>query len=83
MSFFGSVEYFEKEIEENLISEKPNRISEEQFSIIAARLKKELVDNFVCEENIRKECLDNLFFAIKKMKGQHLRRFMSKQVNML
>ncbi|WP_370223744.1 hypothetical protein [Cytobacillus sp.] len=69
MSFFGSVEYFEKEIAENLISENSKRISEEQFSIIAARLKKELLDDFVCEENIRKECLDNLFFAIKKLKG--------------
>ncbi|WP_404356245.1 hypothetical protein LG291_22570 [Cytobacillus firmus] len=72
MSFFGSVEYFEKEITENLPPEKSVRISEEQFSVIAARLKKELLDDFVCEENIRRECLDNLFYAIKRLKGSKL-----------
>jgi hypothetical protein len=69
MSFFGSVEYFEKEITENLSQKKSGRISEEQFSAIAARLKKELSDDFVCEENIRKECMDNLIYAIKRLKG--------------
>ncbi|GLB60235.1 hypothetical protein [Cytobacillus sp. NCCP-133] len=66
---FGSVEYFEREIEEYLTDHKMEDASEEQLSIITSKLKTELLYDFVCDERIRKQCLNNLIFATGNVKS--------------
>jgi hypothetical protein len=60
---FGTVEYFEKEIQNFLNNKKIVDLSEESILEIYSLLEDELQDKFVCTENIRKECMQNLSLA--------------------
>jgi hypothetical protein len=60
---FGTVEYFEKEIQNFLNNKKIGDLSEESILEIYSLLEDELQDKFVCTENIRKECMQNLSLA--------------------
>ncbi|WP_394138174.1 hypothetical protein [Cytobacillus oceanisediminis] len=66
---FGSVEYFEREIEEYLTDNQLEEVTEDQLSVITSKLETELLYDFVCDERIRKECLNNLIFASGKLKN--------------
>ncbi|MCH6266984.1 hypothetical protein [Neobacillus citreus] len=58
--FFGSIEYFEQEF---MIFAKKRRyikISREQVMEIYSEIKDDLIFDFVCDDNIKKECLKNL-----------------------
>lgn len=57
---FGTVEYFEREIENYLISPSSKAFEENPLSIIYSQLKYEILYDFVCDEQIRLECLNNL-----------------------
>jgi len=57
---FGSVEYFEKEILNAAAQSHINNLTHDHISMIYSRLKNELLNDFVCEERIRVECLKNL-----------------------
>ncbi|WHY78396.1 hypothetical protein QNH20_04400 [Neobacillus sp. WH10] len=57
---FGSVEYFEKEILNAAAQGHINDLTHDHISMIYSMLKNELLNDFVCEERIRVECLKNL-----------------------
>ncbi|KAB2332544.1 hypothetical protein [Bacillus mesophilum] len=59
---FGTVAYFEQEIRRHVLKEEKNKIVQ-----IAENLELDLKFNFVCHEDLRKECLQNLSQASKKL----------------
>nr|WP_228460333.1 hypothetical protein [Cytobacillus dafuensis] len=61
---FGTVEYFERAIYNYLNENQLKEISEDSLYVITSKLKKEILDDFVCDERIRLECLENLKYAI-------------------
>ncbi|WP_338030842.1 hypothetical protein [Cytobacillus citreus] len=61
---FGTVEYFEREIYNYLNENQLKEISEDSLYVITSKLKKEILYDFVCDERIRLECLENLTYAI-------------------
>ncbi|MEH7125070.1 hypothetical protein V7122_02010 [Bacillus sp. JJ1532] len=64
---FGTVEYFEREIYNYLNENQLKELSEDFLYGITSKLKKELLYDFVCDERIRLECLENLKYAISKI----------------
>ncbi|WP_077214796.1 hypothetical protein [Bacillus dakarensis] len=64
--FFGSVEFFEREII-NFLQENQTSVNEIPVSMITTRIESEVLDDFVCDERIRVECLKNLRCAIDLM----------------
>ncbi|CAM3559664.1 hypothetical protein GCM10009865_10820 [Aeromicrobium ponti] len=66
---FGSVEYFEREIEEYLTDNQVEEVTEDQLSVITSKLETELLYDFVCDEKIRRQCLNNLTFASGNVKN--------------
>lgn len=72
MSLFGSVEYFEKEIIKYLTKKQTENVSQEHLLAITAKLKKELLYDFVCDDKIKRECIANLISACGKLKGARL-----------
>ena len=62
---FGTVEYFEKEMI-NILSKKGlTKISQEEILEVYSILEEEFRNEFVCAENVRLECLQNLIKANK------------------
>lgn len=61
---FGTVEYFEREIYNYLNENQLKEISGDSLHVIFSKLKRELLYDFVCDERIRLECLENLKYAI-------------------
>ncbi|MEW9110778.1 hypothetical protein ACQCT6_16420 [Cytobacillus gottheilii] len=59
---FGTVAYFEQEIQRHVLKEEKNKIAQ-----IAENLELDLKFNFVCHEDLRKECLQNLSHASEKL----------------
>ncbi|WP_102346356.1 hypothetical protein [Bacillus sp. Marseille-P3661] len=57
---FGTVEYFEREIMNYLDENQFSGETDYHLSIITARLEYEILHDFVCDEQIRVECLNNL-----------------------
>ncbi|MED4454600.1 hypothetical protein [Metabacillus fastidiosus] len=66
-ALFGTVEYFEREIYNYLNENQLKKISEDSLYVITSQLKKEILYDFVCDERIRLECLENLKYAISMM----------------
>jgi hypothetical protein len=64
---FGSVEYFEREIYNYLKEKQIKKITEDLLYVITTKLKKEILYDFVCDERIRLECLENLKYAISSI----------------
>jgi hypothetical protein len=62
---FGTVEYFEKEIVNILKKRGFTSISMEQILDIISIIENEFRNEFVCAENVRIECLQNLMVANK------------------
>ena len=69
---FGTVEFFEKEIFNYLNENLLNGISENPLSVITSELKYEISHDFICDERIRLECLNNLKYAIDKITQSQL-----------
>ena len=61
---FGTVEYFEREIYNYLNENQLKELSKDTLNVITSKLKKEILYDFVCDERIRLECLENLKKAI-------------------
>jgi hypothetical protein len=57
---FGTAEYFEREFLTYAARNNLNQMNNDQILMIYSRLKNELLNDFVCEESIRKECIQNL-----------------------
>ncbi|PWW29390.1 hypothetical protein DFO73_10421 [Cytobacillus oceanisediminis] len=65
--YYGSVEYFEREIIHSLSRQEANSLRE-----IADKLERELLFDFICDEKIKKECLNNLECACTKVNHQFI-----------
>jgi hypothetical protein len=63
---FGSVEYFEQEIL-SYLEKSGEHVREAAISKIYSNLENELLHDFVCDEKIRQECLQNLSNACEKL----------------
>ena len=61
---FGTVEYFEREIINYVNDSRLKNISDVPLSDITSKLENEILYDFVCDESIRLECLNNLKYAI-------------------
>lgn len=64
---FGSVEYYERELLHEADQNHVNRHADDAISMTYFRLKNELLYDFVCEERIREECLENLTQAFCRL----------------
>jgi hypothetical protein len=64
---FGSVEYYERELLHEADQNHVNRHADDAISMTYFRLKNELLNDFVCEERIRVECLENLTQAFGRL----------------
>lgn len=69
---FGTVEYFERKFLSYAEANHIDRLSQEQISAIHFKLKDELLNDFVCTERIRTECLDNLAQARGKLTNSEM-----------
>lgn len=61
---FGTVEYFEREMINYLYECRIKGINDVSLSVITSTLKHEILFDFICDERIRLECLNNLEIAI-------------------
>jgi hypothetical protein len=67
---YGTVEYFENQIADHLGNNKPN-IWEEELNIIFFELEKEIFNrNFVHNEKMRLQFLNNLAIAVRQSKDK-------------
>lgn len=69
---FGSVEYFEREFLTFAAINNLNQLTNDHILMIYSRIKNELLNDFVCEENIRMECFQNLERACFMIKNLEL-----------
>ncbi|MDR6121872.1 endoglucanase Acf2 [Bacillus sp. SLBN-46] len=63
---FGSIEYFEKEIMSFAKKKSSINLAREQVMEIYSEMKDELMNDFICDEHIKKECLHNLNLASQR-----------------
>lgn len=71
-AFFGTVEYFEREFRSFAAKRNLSRLTNDQILMAYFRFKKELLNNFVCDERVRLECFQNLERACFKIKSVEL-----------
>ncbi|MCM3125095.1 hypothetical protein QNH36_20105 [Mesobacillus sp. AQ2] len=64
---FGTVEYFEREIEFHLTDVEKRERFQEEIQQIQMKLEEELRNDFICDERLRRECLENLSNACSKL----------------
>lgn len=63
---FGTIEYFEREIQ-NMPQDKTQHLSKDEYlKWIYSKLENEVLYNFVCDDKVRIECLENLYRAYEK-----------------
>lgn len=60
---YGTIEYFEREIQNYIAEHKLGGLDEEHLSIIKSKLETEILYDFVCDERLRSECLKNLSYV--------------------
>lgn len=68
---FGSIEYFEKEIMRFAKRRSYVHLAHEQLMEIYYEMEDELLNDFICDEQIKKECLHNLSLARQRFLFQH------------
>ncbi|MGM0843792.1 MAG: hypothetical protein ACQEUT_02360 [Bacillota bacterium] len=65
---FGSVEYFERELNDYLNNEKLKHMSTSQrLDTTYSAIKDDIAHVFICSEAFREECLKNLIKAYEKV----------------
>ncbi|HAQ06126.1 MAG TPA: hypothetical protein DCR24_00775 [Bacillus bacterium] len=64
---FGTVEYFEREFEYYLAEVQKRNKLQDEIDAIHSKLKNEIMHDFICDENLREECLQNLSDACNKL----------------
>jgi hypothetical protein len=69
---FGTIEYFEREIEFHLAEVEKRERLQEEISQIQVKLEEELLNDFICDEKLRMECLQNLSNACSKLTGDYV-----------
>ncbi|MGF2617920.1 hypothetical protein FZC84_12825 [Rossellomorea vietnamensis] len=67
---FGSVEYFERELNDYLVNQELSHLSiGQKIELTYTTIKEDIAHNFICSDTLREECLDNLNKAYKKVSG--------------
>lgn len=61
---FGTVEYYEREIINYLNDRRLKGMGDVHLNDITSKLEYEILYDFICDERIRLECLNNLKYAI-------------------
>ncbi|MGD7023330.1 hypothetical protein ACQCVK_12090 [Rossellomorea vietnamensis] len=65
---FGSVEYFERELNDFLAHQELSHLSiGQRLELTYTTVKEDLAHNFICSETFREECLNNLIKAYNKV----------------
>jgi hypothetical protein len=72
--YFGTVEYFEEELRINLTDLQAEQVDGNSISNIYTKVEKELINDFVCDEELRKICLQNLAKAYGKIVKTRIRQ---------
>jgi len=67
---FGTVEYFESKIRQQAIHNDLGKLEDDYISDIISKMEDELKYDFVCDERIRLQCLENLSLAYYKVLGK-------------
>jgi hypothetical protein len=66
--YFGTIEYFERELSINLPNKE--RADQENLAKIFEKMEDELLHDFICDEEIRGICLENLAKAYERLLHQ-------------
>ena len=69
---FGTVENFEREIEFHLAEVEKRERLQEEINQIQVMLEEELLNDFICDEKLRMECLQNLSNACNRLTEDYL-----------
>ncbi|TYR76060.1 hypothetical protein FZC79_07860 [Rossellomorea vietnamensis] len=65
---FGSVEYFERELNDYLAHQELSHLSiGQKLEVTYATVKEDIAHNFICSDSFREECLNNLIKAYNKV----------------
>ena len=65
--FFGSIEYFEEEMLSFAKRKSFMELSTNQIMEIQSEIKDELINDFVCDVDIKRECINNLNLAAERL----------------
>ncbi|NRD76917.1 hypothetical protein HPT25_05340 [Bacillus sp. BRMEA1] len=68
---FGSVEYFEREMISLAKRKKVENLASNQVKDIHSEIKYDLIHDFICDVNIKKECLMNLNLASERLLNKY------------
>ncbi|WP_230128144.1 hypothetical protein [Bacillus sp. CECT 9360] len=69
---FGTVEFFEREILNYAGNNQLVKLGDEDITIIYSRMEDELKYDFICDEKLRVECLENLSLAYNRILEKEL-----------
>jgi hypothetical protein len=69
---FGSIEYFEKEMLSFAKRRSYSEMAREHVMEIHSKIEDELVNDFICDDKIKKQCLENLNIASQKFLDKQL-----------
>ncbi|RFU66820.1 hypothetical protein [Bacillus sp. V59.32b] len=69
---FGTVEFFEREILNYAGNHQLEKLGDEDITIIYSRMEDELKYDFICDEKLRVECLENLSLAYNRILEKEL-----------
>ncbi len=68
---FGSIEYFEREMMSFAKRKSLITLSSNQVMEIHAEIKDELMNDFICDVEIKKECVNNLNLASERLLNKY------------
>jgi hypothetical protein len=69
---FGTIEYFEKEMLSFAKRKNYTQMAREHVMEIHSKIEDELVNDFICDDKIKKECLENLNLASQRFFEKYL-----------
>ena len=69
---FGTIEYFEEEMLSFAKRRSFTQMAREHVMEIHSKIEDELVNDFICDDKIKKECLENLNLASQRFHDKYL-----------
>lgn len=69
---FGTIEFFEREILNYAGNNQLAKLEDEDITMIYSRMEDELKYDFICDEKLRVECLNNLSLAYNRILEKEL-----------
>ncbi|WP_257958743.1 hypothetical protein [Bacillus sp. V3-13] len=67
---FGTVEYFERELLEYTAVKSLQEMGKDYISAAYSRLEDELLNDFICDDKVKAECLRNLSVAKDRLEDK-------------